>query len=118
MSDDAAMEAPAQSCEHHFVSEHQPDMPVYWIRRCSLCGTYDAADLNAQIESAIADRGSAAPDDDVRAIGEIRGIHGTPLVVGVYRGYVNIDGRLLNRDQAEQFAVLFTAACWEAGRDQ
>ena len=53
--------------------------------------------------------------DDIRAIGEISDIHGAPLVVGVYRGHVNIDGRMLNRDQAEQFAVLFTAACWEAG---
>ena len=54
-------------------------------------------------------------DDDIRAIGEITDVHGAPLVVGVYRGHVNIDGRMLNRDQAEQFAVLFTAACWEAG---
>ena len=57
-------------------------------------------------------------DDDIRAIGEITDIHGAPLVVGVYRGHVNIDGRMLNLDQAEQFAVLFTTACWEAGRDQ
>jgi hypothetical protein len=52
-----ASETPRQAasvtCEHHFVSEHQPDMPVYWIRRCSLCGTYDAADLREQISAQV-----------------------------------------------------------------
>ena len=57
-------------------------------------------------------------DDDVRAIGEITDVHGAPLVVGVYRGHVNIDGRMLNRDQAEQFSVLLFNACWEAGHDE
>ena len=57
-------------------------------------------------------------DDDVRPIGEISDIHGAPLVVGACRGHVNSDGRMLSRDQAEQFAVLFTTACWEAGRDR
>jgi len=52
--------------------------------------------------------------DDVRAIGEVSDIHGSPLIIGIYRGCVNIDGRMLNREQAEEFAQLFVRAAWEA----
>jgi hypothetical protein len=42
--------AESADCEHHFVSIHQPGMPVYWIRQCSLCRAFDAADLREQID--------------------------------------------------------------------
>lgn len=29
-------------CEHHWVSRHQPGLPLYWIDQCSQCGTYNA----------------------------------------------------------------------------
>ena len=47
MSDQAA--AQIRCDEHHWVSHHQPDFPVYWIRRCSLCGYYDPDDMAEQI---------------------------------------------------------------------
>ena len=53
-------------------------------------------------------------DDDVRAIGEVTCAHGAPLIVGVYRGHVNIAGRMLDEEQAGEFAQLFIRACWEA----
>ena len=52
--------------------------------------------------------------DDVRAIGTVTGAHGAPLTVGVYRGLVNVAGRMLDRGQAEEFGRLFISACWEA----
>lgn len=39
-------------CEHAYTSIHQPDMPVYWIRQCSLCGAFDAEDLRREIAKA------------------------------------------------------------------
>jgi hypothetical protein len=53
VEDKQPQQAESVTCEHHFVNEHQPDMPVYWIRRCSLCGTYDAADLREQIDALV-----------------------------------------------------------------
>ena len=34
---------------HRWISTHQPDFPVYWIRQCSLCGYYDPVDMAKQI---------------------------------------------------------------------
>jgi len=37
-------------CEwHRWISTHQPDFPVYWIRQCSQCGYYDPVDMAEQI---------------------------------------------------------------------
>ena len=57
-------------------------------------------------------------DDDVRAIGEVTDIHDAPLVVGIWRGHVNIAGRMLDQEQAVQFARLFVLACWEAAKHE
>ena len=34
---------------HQWISTHQPDFPVYWIRQCSVCGYYDPVDMAEQI---------------------------------------------------------------------
>ena len=57
-------------------------------------------------------------DDDVRAVGTVECAHGAPLTVGVYRGQVNIAGRMLDEEQLEQFAQLIVRAAWEAARDR
>jgi len=54
-------------------------------------------------------------DDDVRAVGEVTGVHGAPVVVGVCRGHVNLDGRMLNQEQMEDLAHLLLRASWLAG---
>jgi hypothetical protein len=40
------------SCEHHWVSKHQPDFPmaIYWVRQCSLCTLIDGANLAEQVD--------------------------------------------------------------------
>lgn len=38
--------------EHHWVSTHQPGMPIYWIRRCDMCGRYDSEDMRREIAEA------------------------------------------------------------------
>ena len=53
---------------------------------------------------------------DVRAIGEITDIHGAPVIVGIWHGCVNLDGRMLNQEQMEQLAQLLVRATWEAAR--
>jgi hypothetical protein len=47
----AQVEAQAMTCDHHWISAHQPDFPdaVYWIDRCSLCGTYNGERLSEQL---------------------------------------------------------------------
>jgi len=40
---------PQHTCRHSWVSIHQPDMPVYWIRQCSFCCRFDADDLRREI---------------------------------------------------------------------
>jgi hypothetical protein len=42
-------EAGSASCEHVYASTHQPGLPVYWIRQCSLCRAFDAEDLTEQV---------------------------------------------------------------------
>jgi len=37
-------------CEwHRWVSTHQPNFPVYWIRQCSICEYYDPDDMAKEI---------------------------------------------------------------------
>jgi hypothetical protein len=55
---------------------------------------------------------------DVRAIGEVTDVHGGPLVIGVYRGCVNIDGRMLSEAAMEDLAQLLVRASWIAARYQ
>jgi hypothetical protein len=31
----------SETCEHWYVHYHDPDLPVYRIRRCSFCGKID-----------------------------------------------------------------------------
>lgn len=42
----------SETCEHHWVSSHQPDFPpeVYWIAQCSQCGIFNGALLAEQVE--------------------------------------------------------------------
>ena len=58
---------------------------------------------------------AAAPDEDVRALGTVDCAHGAPLTVGVWRGHVNIAGRMLDQPAQEEFARLYAAARWKAG---
>lgn len=53
-------------------------------------------------------------DDDVRAVGTVECAHGAPLTVGVYRGRVNVAGRMLDRHQREHLAQLLVRADWLA----
>lgn len=50
----------------------------------------------------------------VREIGIVEDIDGVPLDVGVDYDTVTVCDRKLARTQAEEFAQLFVAACWEA----
>ena len=59
-------------------------------------------------------------DPNVRAIGHVKDINGGAVVVGVDYDAVTISAVInpatLERAQAEEFAQLFVAACWEAAR--
>lgn len=57
-------------------------------------------------------------DDDVRAVGTVECDHGAPLTVGVYRGQVNIAGRMLGEAACEEFSQYFVRAQWMAARDR
>jgi hypothetical protein len=39
-------------CEHHWVSRHQPDLPIYWVDQCSICGDFNAARMREEIDKA------------------------------------------------------------------
>ena len=54
-------------------------------------------------------------DPYVRDIGSVHDIDGRRVPVGVDYDSVVILGRRLSAIQAEEFAHLFTAACWQAG---
>ena len=55
-----------------------------------------------------------ADDPRVRAVGQVEDIDGQPLTLAVDYETVVVDGKRLTRAQAEEFAQLFIAACWEA----
>jgi hypothetical protein len=67
-------------CDHHFVSKHEPDHEIYWVKICSLCGEPDWYDLDRQIREAsrardtamIADIRSEVPRDSEEPIGEFQ----------------------------------------------
>lgn len=46
MSEKAASPVP---CKHHWVSQHQPDHEIYWVRICSFCHEPDWDDLDRSI---------------------------------------------------------------------
>jgi hypothetical protein len=48
---DEPAEAATASCDHHWISTHQPDFPapIYWVDRCSQCGAYDGAAFANQL---------------------------------------------------------------------
>lgn len=56
------------------------------------------------------------PDPNVRDIGMVEDIDGTPLEVGVDYDTVVIGSRRLTQAQAEEFGHLFVSACWQAAR--
>jgi hypothetical protein len=63
-----------------------------------------------------------ASDPYVREVGRLAGVDGSTVTVGVNYDSVSIGaGRglvaQLTRTQAEEFAHLFVAACWEAGEN-
>ena len=39
-------------CEHHWVSIHQPHLPINFIRQCSLCKKFDGSDMRREISKA------------------------------------------------------------------
>lgn len=49
MSDQAAQDVP---CEHHWVSIHQPDLPIYYVDQCSQCHKFNAVRMRQEIEKA------------------------------------------------------------------
>lgn len=53
MGDETRVAAQTWCEDHHWVSIHQPDMPV-WVRQCSQCGRFDADDMRAEIAKAAA----------------------------------------------------------------
>lgn len=59
-----------------------------------------------------------APDPRVRQVGRFEDMHGTTVIVGVDYDAITVSVGLtpatLTRAQAEEFAQLFIAACWEA----
>jgi hypothetical protein len=65
-------------------------------------------------------------DPYVREVGHLLDDDEIPIWLGVDYGRVTIGtggwasgaGLKLTRDQAEEFARLLVAACWEAGRDE
>ncbi len=57
-------------------------------------------------------------DAFTRAVGQLVDAEERTVTVGVCWGSVTIDGPLtLEASQADEFAQLFTAACWEAAHD-
>jgi hypothetical protein len=57
------------------------------------------------------------PDPYVREVGSVTDMDDRPVKVGVDHDTVTIDDHALTRDQAEEFAHLFAAACWDAGEN-
>jgi hypothetical protein len=55
-------------------------------------------------------------DANIRAIGQVDDVHGAPLIIGIWHGHVNIDGRMLDPEQTEQLAQLIIRATREAAR--
>jgi len=52
-------------------------------------------------------------------LGQVEDADGFTVFVGVYNGTVTVGDKFpyrFTRDQAEEFARLFIAACWEAAR--
>jgi len=86
MPTDPGPTAQVRCDEHHWVSTHQPDFPVYWIRQCSLCGYYDPVDMAEQIRrhATTPEQASLKAERDavLDALGRVRallGDHDGPL---------------------------------------
>lgn len=46
---DAEDASQPEVCDHHWVSKHQPDLPIYWVAQCSMCGRFDAESMREEI---------------------------------------------------------------------
>lgn len=49
MTENTATPEERPECEHHWVSHHQPGLPIPWIEQCSMCGWFNSAELGRQI---------------------------------------------------------------------
>lgn len=56
-------------------------------------------------------------DPHIREIGRVHSVTGAPVAIGIDYGAVSVAGHTLSRAEAEEFAHLFVAACWEAAHD-
>ena len=68
---------PQDTCEHHWVSHHQADMPVS-VRQCSFCRKFDADDLRYEIARISIKAGTSGAD----AV-ECRECEGPSTIAGV-----------------------------------
>ncbi len=58
-------------------------------------------------------------DPHIRAVGETKDADGNPVLIGIEHDWVAIQCTLplrLGSHEAEEFAQMFVAACWEAAR--
>lgn len=39
-------------CEHHWMSIHQPDLPIYWIEQCLFCREFNAERMVQELKAA------------------------------------------------------------------
>lgn len=49
-------------CEHHWVSEHEPNHILYWVRICSQCNQPDWDDLDREIKKLLEEKKMAAEE--------------------------------------------------------
>ena len=49
---EAAGQSECQESDHHYASIHQPGLPVYWVRQCTICGHFDAVDMVSELIAA------------------------------------------------------------------
>ena len=62
MSDSPPAQAEYLTCEHHWVSIHGPMTGrLRWIDQCYLCGSYNPASINEQIDAILAAADAAEP---------------------------------------------------------
>ena len=79
--DDMRAAARIECDQHHWVSTHQPGLPVFWVDQCSLCGDFNAERMAEEIAASESVVRLTAALDRVRAlcrsmIAEIRTVAG------------------------------------------
>lgn len=97
---DQAMARP--DCEHHWVSHHQPGLPIYWIDQCSSCGEFNPECLREQIAKLEADAAQAALNaaaDGMIEMGDIWGGNAMWLTTGTH--VATLVAEVLRQDAAE-----------------